>query len=146
MKILVNNKYLRSDYEVLQSIECGIALTGAEVKSVLLSHSQISNAKCIIRNGELLSLGITIKQYQANNKFAIIDETRTRKLLLRKSEIKKLYHNSEKHKAQILIENIHLEKNRIKCQIALCKKFRKHDKRESIKERDFLQKGDKSML
>lgn len=142
MKILVNNKYLKSDYAVLYSIESGIILTGAEVKSVLLSHCQIANGKCIIRNGELWAIGINIKQYQANNKLAIIDESRSRKLLLRKSEIKRLYNDTEKDKTQILIENIHLDKNKIKCQLAVCKRLKKYDKRDLIKKRDFLQKGE----
>lgn len=142
MKILANNKHLKSDYDIIKAIECGIKLTGSEVKSIFSSRCQISNSKCIINNSELWAMGIVIKTHQINNRFATIDETRNKKLLLKKSELKKLYNDSLKDKLQIMLENIHFSERKIRCKIVLCKKLKKNDKRQILKKRDFLQKAE----
>ena len=87
MEIL--NRKARFDYEILESFEAGIVLTGTEIKSIRGGNANIKDCYGIVKNGEVFLLNMYIKEYAEGNIFNH-DETRTRKLLLHKKEIKNL--------------------------------------------------------
>ena len=112
------NRVARHDYFIEEEYECGIVLTGTEIKSIRDGKANIKDSYGIVRNGEIFLLNMFISHYKEGNIFNH-DETRTRKLLMHKAEIRKLG-----------------VKNRAKVLLGLCKGKKDYDKRESIKERD----------
>ena len=86
--IEINNRKARYDYEILETIEAGIALTGTEVKSIRSGNANLKDSYAIIRKNEVYLLGMHISPYKEGNIFNH-EELRTRKLLLHKKDILK---------------------------------------------------------
>lgn len=142
MNTIVNKK-LYHDFEVIEKYSAGLELLGHEVKSIRAGKINITGARIIIGGGELFLIGADIHPYQENNVTAstkmrkiIYDKLRTRKLLMNKKEIEKLYKILENKSLQLFPLSIYNAHGIIKIDIALCKKLNKHDKRDKIKERD----------
>ena len=137
---LIENKKLHLDYEIKERFEAGIELLGNEVKAIRNNKAQITGAKIIIRGGEAFIVGMNVSPYQANSKEYKSKNTdkndRTRKLLMKKSEILKLTTESEKG-LSILPIKIYDSHGLLKLEIGLIKRKNKVDKRETIKLKDF---------
>ena len=133
MEIL--NRKARFDYFIEDEIEAGIVLTGTEIKSIRLGKVNIGDSYAIIRNEEIYLLNTHISSYDNGNRFNH-DETRTRKLLMHKSQIKKLNNKVNLEGYTLIPLKIYFVKGRAKVLIGLCKGKKNFDKRESIKERD----------
>ncbi len=137
---IITNKKLFHDYNVIEKYTCGIELFGHEVKSIKNNMINIIGGKVILSAGEVFVIGLDIHPYQENNIHNIkYDKLRTRKLLLKKSEIKKLYKILEDKHKHLLPLSVFLHNNFVKLEIALCTKLNKQDKREKIKQRDLDQ-------
>lgn len=132
MKLVVNKK-LTLTYSILETFETGIELLGHEVKSLRAHLGSLDGAKVIIRGGEAFLVGSYIPPYQPNNTEKGYDPHRTRRLLLSKEEIMTLVRKEESTNLTMHPVSCYTKKNLIKCEVALCKKLQKHDKRESIK-------------
>ena len=132
----VENKKLHLNYEVKDKFEAGISLSGNEVKSIRKSKAQIDGTKIIIRGGEAYIVGMNISEYQQSAKEEKRKNDRTRKLLLKKSEILKLATESEKG-LSILPIKLYDSHGLIKIEIGLVKRKNKVDKRETLKAKDF---------
>lgn len=133
MEIL--NRKAKHDYFVEEEIECGIALTGTEIKSIRNGSCNLKDSYAIVRNKEIYILNMFIAPYNQGNIFNH-KETRTRKLLLHKKEILKI---DEKIKLQgytLIPLKLYFSKNRAKILLGLCKGKKNFDKRETIKQRD----------
>jgi len=139
---LIQNKKLHLNYTVSETFEAGIKLLGNEVKSIRSSQAQIDGAKIIIRGGEAFIVGMSISPYQNHDKVKkkIIENDRTRKLILNKSEILKLAVLTEKG-FNLQAEKVYDKHGIIKLQIAVCKRKNKQDKRETIKKKDLKRSG-----
>ena len=133
MEIL--NRKARFDYFIEDEIEAGIVLTGTEIKSIRLGKVNIGDSYAIIRNEEIYLLNTHISSYDNGNRFNH-DEDRTRKLLMHKSQIKKLNNKVNLEGYTLIPLKIYFVKGRAKVLIGLCKGKKNFDKRESIKERD----------
>ena len=133
MEIL--NRKARFDYFIEDEIEAGIVLTGTEIKSIRLGKVNIGDSYAIIRNEEIYILNTHISSYDNGNRFNH-DEDRTRKLLMHKSQIKKLNNKVNLEGYTLIPLKIYFVKGRAKVLIGLCKGKKNFDKRESIKERD----------
>ena len=133
MEIL--NRIARHDYFILEEIECGIALTGTEIKSIREGKANIKDSYGIVKNGEVFLLNMFISPYKQGNIFNH-QETRTRKLLLHKSEILKLDQSIKLEGNTLIPLKIYFVKGRAKVLLGLCKGKKNYDKRETIKERD----------
>ena len=133
MEIL--NRVARHDYFVLEEIECGIALTGTEIKSIKEGKANIKDSYGIVKNGEVFLLNMFISPYKQGNLFNH-EETRTRKLLLHKSEIRKLDQSIKLEGNTLIPLKVYFVKGRAKILLGLCKGKKNYDKRETIKERD----------
>ena len=129
------NRQARHDYFILDEIECGIALTGTEIKSIRAGKANIKDSYGIIKNEEVYLLNMFISPYEQGNIFNH-QETRTRKLLLHKSEIKKLNDQIRLEGHTLIPLKLYFVKNRIKVLLGVCKGKKNYDKRETIKERD----------
>ncbi len=133
---LIQNKKIHLDYEIKDKFEAGIELTGNEVKAIRNSKAQITGSKVIVRGGEAYIVGMSVSPYQQSSKEEKSKNDRTRKLLLKKSEILKLIAESEKD-LSILPIKIFDNHGLLKLEIGLAKRKNKQDKREIIKLKDF---------
>ena len=129
------NRVARHDYFILEEIECGIELTGTEIKSIRLGKANIKDSDGIGKNEEVFLLNMFISPYEQGNIFNH-QETRTRRLLLHKSEIKKLNDQIRLEGNTLIPLKIYFVKNRAKVLLVVCKGKKNYDKRETIKERD----------
>ncbi len=142
MEIL--NRVARHDYFILDEIECGIELTGTEIKSIRLGKANIKDSYGIVKNEEVFLLNMFISPYEQGNIFNH-QETRTRRLLLHKSEIKKLNDQIRLEGNTLIPLKIYFVKNRAKVLLGVCKGKKNYDKRETIKERDIKRDIEKKM-
>lgn len=130
---LVDSKKLHLTYMITNTYEAGIELLGFEVKALRKKQGSLEGAKILIRGGETFLVGVYIPPYQAANTPKSYDPYRTRRLLLKKSDIMELY-NYEQSKTLTLHPNsLYSTHNLIKCEVAVCKKKDSKDKREDIK-------------
>lgn len=130
---LIDNKKLTLTYSPGETFESGIELLGFEVKSIKAHLGSLDGSKVIIRGGEAYLVGSYIPPYQAANTPKSYDPFRTRKLLLHKEEIMKLLRATETNKLTIHPISLYSKASLIKCDVALCTKKTKGDKRENIK-------------
>lgn len=137
MKILVSNKKVFFNYEILEKFEAGISLFGCEVKALITSKSSLDSSFCIIKNNEIFVLNMHISPYQYNDRNfdSKQNPTRTRKLLLNKSEIRKIDMFLKKHRATIVPLKAYLNHKKIKLEIAIARKKNNNDRRQVIKEK-----------
>lgn len=142
MEIL--NRKARYDYEIEETYEAGIVLTGTEIKSIREGKVNIKDSYAIIRNNEIYLLNTHISQYKEGNIFNH-EEDRTRKLLLHKREILKLRDKLEKDGYTIIPLKIYFVKNKAKVQLGLAKGKKNYNKKEAIKERDIKREMEKSL-
>jgi len=130
---LVENKKLRLTYDVVETYQSGIELEGHEVKALRQKLGSLEGSKVIIRGGEAFLVGAYIPPYQPANTPKSYDEHHTRRLLLNKEEIARLAGEENKTGLTIHPISLYTVRNLVKCEIAVCKKLQKHDKRETIK-------------
>ncbi|PKL00485.1 MAG: SsrA-binding protein [Tenericutes bacterium HGW-Tenericutes-1] len=135
MKIIANNKKVSHDYFILDSFECGIVLTGTEIKSIRLGKVSISDSYCRIKNYELYILNMNVTKYAFGNLFNH-EETRERKLLMEKREIIKLSLKLKQEGMTLIPTKVYLKEALCKIEVALCKGKKQYDKRETAKADD----------
>lgn len=140
MEIL--NRKARHDYFIEEEYECGIVLTGTEIKSIRDGKGNIKDSYAIIRKNELFLLNMFISHYKEGNIFNH-NETRTRKLLMHKKEILKLNDKITLQGYTLIPLKVYFKSNKVKVLLGLCKGKKNYDKRESIKERDIKRQLDK---
>lgn len=140
----VNNRKAKFDYEIEDTIECGIVLTGTEIKSIRLGNVNLKDSYAIVRNNEVYLLNMHISEYKEGNIFNH-DETRTRKLLLHKKEILKLRDKLQIEGFTLVPLKLYFKGNNVKILIGIGKGKKTYDKRESIKKRDMLMEAKKYM-
>ncbi len=142
-KVAVNRK-ARHDYFILDSFECGIVLTGTEIKSVRAGNLNLKDSYASIENGELWLYGMHISPYEMGNRFNR-DPMRKKKLLLHKREIMKLFGESQQQGLSIIPLELYIKNGRAKLEIGLCKGKKLHDKRDSDAERESRREIDRAM-
>jgi len=140
MEIL--NRKARHDYFIEEEYECGLVLTGTEIKSIRNGSCNIGDSYAIVRNGELFILNMFIGIYKEGNIFNH-DEVRTRKLLMHKREILKLHDKIRLEGYTLVPLKVYFSKNKAKVLLGLCKGKKNYDKRETIKERDIKRQIEK---
>jgi SsrA-binding protein len=132
---IARNKRARFDYEILESWEAGIALTGTEVKSLRNGKAQITDAYGIVKDGEVWLLNLHIAPYEQGNRFNH-EATRTRKLLLHSREIKRMIGAVERQGLTLIALEIYFKRGRAKVRLGLGRGKKLHDKRADLKEKD----------
>lgn len=134
-KLIANNKKAYHDYFIEDKYEAGLVLHGTEVKSLRQGHCSIKEAFISIDNGEIYIQHMHINPYEKGNIFNK-DPLRTRKLLLHKSEIAKLYGKSREKGYTIVPLKVYFSGSLVKIEIALARGKKLYDKRDSIAKKD----------
>lgn len=134
-RIAISNRKARHDYEVIDTYETGIVLSGSEVKSLRQGKANLQDSYGVLKKGEVWLLNMHINPYEQANQFNH-DPLRTRKLLLHKSEIRKLIGKTTEKGLTLIPLKVYFNKGIAKVQLALCKGKKDYDRREDIKKRD----------
>lgn len=141
-KIVATNRKAYHDYHVGETYEAGIALTGTEIKSVRQGMVSLRDSFARVENGEVFLYNMNVSAYEAGNRFNH-EPRRTRKLLLHKSEIRKLATKTQEKGFTLIPLKVYLKGGRAKVELALAKGKRLYDKREDIKKRDVMRQVDR---
>ncbi|MEM6781481.1 MAG: SsrA-binding protein SmpB [Pseudomonadota bacterium] len=135
---VAENKRARFDYALEDTFEAGVALVGTEVKSLRLGQASINEAYVGPKEGEIVLFNAHIPEYQQAGKHLQHNPKRERKLLLHKREVNKLMGSVQREGYTIVPVRLYFNKNgMVKMEIALGKGKKEHDKRETIKQRDW---------
>ena len=135
VKPIAQNKKARHDYFIEESIECGIELKGTEVKSMRQGKVNLKESYAQVKDGEIIVQGMHISPYEQGNIFNT-DPLRPKRLLLHKSEIRKLGSLVQRQGYTLIPLDVYLKDSRMKLTLGLCVGKHVHDKRASTAERD----------
>ncbi len=135
IKIIAQNKKAYHDYFVLEKLEAGIELFGTEVKSIRQGKINLKDSWCFVKDGEMFVNGMHISPYEQGNIFNR-DPLRTKRLLLHKKEIRRLYSQVKQDGLSIVPLSIYFSKGRAKVEIGLCKGKKLYDKRDVAAKKD----------
>jgi SsrA-binding protein len=134
--INIKNKQAGFQYELIEKFVAGIVLKGTEIKSIREGKVNLQDGYCYLNNGELFAKGVNISQYNLGTHYNH-EVARERKLLLKKSELRRLDGKVEEKGLTLVPTRLFInDRGLAKLEIALARGKKLHDKRESIKERD----------
>ena len=144
IKPVAQNRKAHHDFFIEESLECGIELKGTEVKSMRLGRVNLKESFAIVKNGEVFVEGMHISPYEQGNIFNT-DPLRPKRLLLHKSEIRKLYQQVQKQGYALVPLEVYLKDGRMKMNLGVCVGKKLHDKRDAMAERDARREVDRAM-
>ena len=133
--VVAQNKKVRHDYSIVDTIEAGIVLTGTEIKSVRAARIQLKDGYAQIKNGEAWLINVHIAPFEQGNIWNQ-DPDRTRKLLLKKKQITKLQNDLKGTGVTLVPLKVYLKNGFAKVLLGIAKGKHDYDKRESIKRRE----------
>lgn len=137
VKTVAENRRARYDYHIEDTYEAGIALTGTEVKSLRFGEGSITESYAEVDNGQIWLINANIPEFSHGNRFNH-EPKRPRKLLLHEREIKKLHGAVAREGMTLVPLSVYFNgRGRAKVELALAKGKKAHDKRDTIKERDW---------
>ncbi len=136
-RLIAENRKARYDYFVEERIEAGIALMGWEVKSLRAGKAQITEGYVFLKDGEAFLFGAHITPLKTASTHEVADPTRTRKLLLKRTELARLLGSVERKGYTLVPLDLHWKNGRAKLTIGLSKGKKQHDKRATEKDRDW---------
>jgi SsrA-binding protein len=142
---IAENKKAAFDYFFEERYEAGMVLEGWEVKAIREGKVQLTDGYVVIRNGELFIIGCLINPLKTASTHITPEAARTRKLLLKKEEIKRLIGKIEQKGYTLVPINLHWKAGKVKCDIALAKGKAEHDKRDTIKDREGKREVERAM-
>ncbi|MEP7276789.1 MAG: SsrA-binding protein SmpB [Betaproteobacteria bacterium] len=135
---IVENRKATHDYFIEERFEAGLSLQGWEVKSVRAGRANLKEAYVVVRKGEIVLIGAHVSPLSTASTHVQADATRTRKLLLHREEINRLVGKVERAGYTMTPLDLHYKNGRIKLTIGLAKGKKQHDKRDAIKEREWV--------
>jgi SsrA-binding protein len=135
-RVVASNRRARHDYEIIETLECGLVLTGSEVKSLREGNAQIAEAYARVEDGELWLFQSHIPPWAYSVGFGSHDPDRKRKLLVHHHELIRLVDKTKTQPLTIVPLKMYFKDGRAKIEIALAKGRKQHDKRQAIAERD----------
>ena len=142
--VFAENRKARHDYTVLETIECGIVLTGTEVKSVRHGEVSLSGSYGAVLKGELWLVGADIAAYKFGNRFNHEPKS-MRKLLVHAKEVRDLQLKTEAKGLTLIPLRVFLKNGRVKVDLGVCRGKQLHDKRDALKKKALrrdLERGD----
>ena len=134
---IVDNRKAYHDYFIEEKFEAGLSLEGWEVKAIRAGRAQLKEAYVVVKDGQIMLIGAHITPLATASTHVHPDPTRTRKLLLHKSEISRLVGQVERAGYTLVPLNLHYSKGRVKLDVGLAKGKKQYDKRATIKEREW---------
>ena len=132
--VFAENRKARHDYTVLETIECGIVLTGTEVKSVRHGEVSLSGSYGAVLKGELWLVGADIAAYKFGNRFNHEPKS-MRKLLVHAKEVRDLQLKTEAKGLTLIPLKVFLKNGRVKVDLGVCRGKQLHDKRDALKKK-----------
>lgn len=145
MAFLSENRKAHFEYEILETYEAGIVLSGQEVKSVKYGRANLTGSHVIVKLAGAFLLNADIPPYQPKNTPGDYDPKRTRQLLLHKDELRYLLGKSKEGGLTIVPLSLYNKGRRLKISIGLARHKKKHDKRETIKKREFKREARRTL-
>jgi len=136
MANLVENKKVRLNYEILETLDGGIELLGLEVKSLRSGKGKLDGSRVVVRGSEVYLVGMQLPAYQPNNTPKSYDPERTRKILLTRAEITRLLGFEGKKGLTIVPVSMYNKGKKIKVSVAVVRGKKQFDKRQDLKKRD----------
>ncbi len=134
-KVIAQNKKARHDYSIADVIECGLVLTGTEVKSLRAGRASLIDGFAMINDGELWLMGVHIPEYTEGT-WTNHTPRRDRKLLVHKNELNKLIGKMKDSGTTSIPLQLYFKDGKAKVEIAVARGKKAHDKREALKERE----------
>ena len=144
IKLIAKNSKAFHDYFIDDKYECGIELAGTEVKSIRQGNVNLKDSFCIIKDGEISVLGMHISPYEKGNIFNK-DPRRTRKLLMHKREILRLFGRIKQDGYSLVPLSIYFKGPRVKLELGLAKGKKLYDKRDAAAQRDAKREMDRAL-
>jgi SsrA-binding protein len=135
-KVVASNRRARHDYEILDTVECGIVLQGSEVKSLRAGRIALQDSYARIIDGEMWLFGVHVPPYAQANGFGAHEPDRRRKLLLHRRQIDEWMGRSQQQSLTMVPLSIYFKDGRAKVEVALARGRRQFDKRHAIATRD----------
>lgn len=135
IKLVAQNKKAHHEYFVEETYECGLCLKGTEVKSMRQGRVNLKESFCMIREGEVFAEGMHISPYEQGSVFNT-DPLRPKKLLMHKSEIRKLAGLVSRQGYTLIPLKVYLKDGRMKLELGLCRGKHLHDKRDTAAQKD----------
>lgn len=145
MPTLAENRHARHEYQILETFEAGIILTGGEVKSAKAGQINLRGSYVTIRDNGAWLINCHIAPYKPANLDPSYQPTRTRKLLLNKHELDTLIGKSKAQAQTVIPLSVYTKRGLVKVEIALARGKKQHDKRESIKKREAKRSIERAM-
>lgn len=145
MPVLAKNRKAFYEYEIIETYEAGIVLKGHEVKAAKEGKASLKGSYVVFRDEEAYLLNAHIAEYQPLNTPESYDPERTRKLLLKKSQIRSLIGKKSRKGCTIIATKMYTKRGKVKVEIALAKGKSKPDKREDIKKREAERRAQRAM-
>ncbi len=144
VKPVAQNRRARHDYFVVESVECGIALRGTEVKSLRLGRVSLRESYATVRDGEVFVQGMHISPYEQGSVFNT-DPLRPKKLLLNRSEIRKLRSMTQQKGFTLIPLQVYLKDGWMKLELGVCRGKQLHDKREDLAAKDARREAERAL-
>ena len=130
IKIIAENRKAFHDYFIDERFECGVALSGTEVKSLRAGKVNLKDSYCQVKDGEMYLIGVHISPYENGNRFNL-DPMRTRKLLMHKNEIIRLYSKTKEDGLTLVPTKCYFKDSKVKFEIGLARGKKNFDKRDT---------------
>ena len=130
IKIIAENRKAFHDYFIDERFECGVALSGTEVKSLRAGKVNLKDSYCQVKDGEIFLIGVHISPYENGNRFNL-DPMRMRKLLMHKKEIIRLYSKTKEEGLTLVPTKCYFKDSKVKFEIGLARGKKNFDKRDT---------------
>ena len=144
IKVMSTNREARHEYFIEEEYEAGIELMGTEVKSIRAGTLNLKDSYCTVKGGELFVHSMHISPYEKGNIFNK-DPVRTRRLLMHKREIMRLYGKVKQDGYSLIPLSVYFKGSRVKVKVGLCKGKKLYDKRQSAAEKDAKRQIERAM-
>ncbi len=134
---IAENRKAHFNYHIEERFEAGIVLEGWEVKAIREGQVQLTDGYVVVKDGELFLIGLRINALRSASTHIKPEADRTKKLLMHRQEIRRLIGKTEQKGYTLVPLNLHYKGGRVKADIGLAKGKAEHDKRNTIKDRDW---------
>ena len=135
IKVIAENRKAYHDYFIDDKYECGVVLSGTEVKSMRAGKVNLKDSYCQVKEGELWLIGVHISPYENGNRYNL-DPMRNRKLLMHKKEIIKLFSKTKLEGLTLVPTKCYFKDSKVKFEIGLARGKKNYDKRDAMGEKD----------
>ena len=142
-RFIARNRRARHDYALEERFEAGLVLEGWEVKSLRAGNAQLLDSYVLLKDGEAFLFGARIAPLASASSHVSPDPARTRKLLLHARELARIFTATQARGYACIATALYWKNNRVKCEIALGKGRKRHDKRAALKDRDWARQKER---